>query len=250
MEFARIGRTAPALHVSLEAGETVQALEGSMFSVSPTVAVQVDGRKAADGNPLPTQKITATDEDAAVFLAPKEPGDILLVDVGSSEGCVFKHESFLAADYGVELRLTEVLDPVTKRTSFVASAQGDGYLALSGPGDLVGMLVPEEGLLVEPDHLIAWEPHLSLEYVTANVEREGLGFFKNARAPSRATSVLLAINGEGFVCISTRKPEAATDDDDAYAPSASIREGQFDHAATVADSKHRTYGNLTGIALI
>ena len=141
-----------------------------------------------------------------MLLAPKIPGDIMILEVGERQ-YMLSDGAFLASTDTVSLEVkSQGLGRALLGDSggfFVMGTSGSGQVAVSGFGSIRELEVkPGHKLLVDNGHLVAWDASLDYE-LTINSSRSGL-FGKLVNSQLTGEGILLKFKGEGKVYVCSR----------------------------------------------
>ncbi|MBR2743853.1 MAG: TIGR00266 family protein [Clostridia bacterium] len=185
MNFEIVGKTVPAVEVTLNKGESMYSQSGGMCWQSQGVTMKTNakggvmkslGRMFA-GESIFMNTYTADVDNAKVAFATTVPGDIITLDMSKHpQGFMLQKGAFLCAEPSVELNIA-----FTKRFSaglfggegFVLQrAQGSGNLFLEVDGDpIIKTLAPGEVLKVDTGNVVGFESSVNYEIETV----KGLG---------------------------------------------------------------------------
>lgn len=216
MSFSIVGDRDPFLLVRLARGESVHTESNAMVSMDANLDLQAQmqggllaalGRKFANGESFFNQHITATRGPGEVLLAPTLPGDIQLLDVGPAQ-YLLNDGAFLAADPSVAMhvRVQGVGQALFGGTGgfFVMETSGTGTLAVSGFGSVFALPVtPESDLLIDNQHVIAWDRNLRYSVgMRTNASKGLLGNLVNS--VTSGEGLITRFSGEGKVYLSSR----------------------------------------------
>eukprot|EP01137_Pigoraptor_chileana_P007292 Opistho-2@52687 len=186
-----------SLEVTLHRGETVKAESDAMVSTSGDVAIggRMDGgilsglaRSLFTGESFFLQTLTAEGEASDVVLAPKYPGDIILLDVRPRHEYMLQKGAYLASEPGVSI--VSAVDSNLMRGAFsgqgffLLKAAGQGTVAISAYGTTLRyQLGPGQARVVDNGHVVAWTAGM-----TYNIEMASHGILNSMTS------------GEGLVC--------------------------------------------------
>lgn len=212
MEFSIEERPSYAMvDVTLGEGEQIETKPGVMMTRDDSVTVESsvggDGgigstvkRAVSDEQTLVDNTYTATREGGSVTLVPEHPGDVIAVSMGDRQSMKVQSGSLIAWEPLVE-RSTEMNNFSNMFSSgelTVLGLSGQGVAFLSAFGSMVEREVTsEDPLVVDEDHLVAWDPSLSLS-------RKSDGGLKSSilGGEGRVTE----FRGDGHVWLQTRNP--------------------------------------------
>jgi uncharacterized protein (TIGR00266 family) len=212
MEFSIEERPSYAMvDVTLGEGEQIETKPGVMMTRDDSVTVESsvggDGgigstvkRAVSDEQTLVDNTYTATRESGSVTLVPEHPGDVIAVSMGDRQSMKVQSGSLIAWEPLVE-RSTEMNNLSNMFSSgelTVLGLSGQGVAFLSAFGSMVEREVTsDDPLVVDEDHLVAWDPSLSLS-------RKSDGGLKSSilGGEGRVTE----FRGDGHVWLQTRNP--------------------------------------------
>lgn len=187
--------------VKLKHGQTIKAESDAMVAMSPTVDVQGKleggvlgalGRKFLTGESAFFQTLTANRGDGEVLLAPSTPGDIQILDLNGSNFFFVQKEGFLAGDASLNIETASqgiIKGLLSGEGIFIQRISGIGKLVVSSFGAIHKLtLAPNEMMVVDNAHLVAWSGSVSYEVVRAskgiiNTLTSGEGLVCNVRGP-------------------------------------------------------------------
>jgi len=185
MNFEIVGKTVPAVEVTLNKGESMYSQSGGMSWQTQGITMKTNakggvmkslGRMFA-GESIFMNTYTADVDNAKIAFATTVPGDIITLDLAKHpQGFMLQKGAFLCAEPSVELNIA-----FTKRFSaglfggegFVLQrAQGSGNLFLEVDGDpIIKTLAPGEVLKVDTGNVVGFESSVNYEIETV----KGLG---------------------------------------------------------------------------
>jgi len=163
-----------SLHVTLDAGERVQAEPGCLVSYRGGMRLRLAssggwlGRVFAGESAYFTSLEAPDDSACECMLCPSGIGDIHVLTLEADEAVYLQSGAFLAADAGVEV----TSEAHRSLTGVFFSGTGLRHLCVKGPGQVAfnghGALhqVPiarGETLSVDNGHVVAWSPALEME---------------------------------------------------------------------------------------
>lgn len=185
MKYEILGKTVPAVEVTLSKGEGMYTQSGGMAWQTPGINMSTNARggimkslgRMFTGESIFMSTYTAEAEGAKVAFATTVPGEIKPVNLSDyPNGIMLQKGAFLCAEPNVELSVA-----FTKRFSagllggegfILQKAQGRGMLFLEIDGDFVEKeLAPGEVLKVDTGNVVAFENSVSYEIETV----KGLG---------------------------------------------------------------------------
>jgi len=195
MKYEIIGKTVPAVEVSLGKGESMFSQRGGMAWQTEGINMQTNtngglmkglGRMFA-GESLFMNTFTAQKDDAKITFASTLPGEIVPLNLSDyPNGLTAQKGCFLCAQTGVELKVA-----FSKRFTsglfggegfILQNISGNGYVFLEVDGDMVEKeLAPGEVLKVDTGNVVAFEKSVSYEIETvkglSNIFFGGEGLF-------------------------------------------------------------------------
>lgn len=184
MQYEMIGKTVPAVEVTLAMGEGMYTQSGGMVWETEGVEMKTNtkgglmkglGRMLA-GESLFMATYTASREGAKIAFGATAPGDILPVNLSGTPGIIAQKRAFLCAQEGVNLSIA-----LTKKLSagvfggegfVLQDISGNGHVFLEIDGDqVVKQLEPGEVLKVDTGNVVAFDKTIRYEIETV----KGLG---------------------------------------------------------------------------
>jgi uncharacterized protein (TIGR00266 family) len=189
----------------------IQTKPGVMLTRDGTVSVQSDvggdggigdsvKRAVSDERTLVDNTYTATHGTGSLSLVPEHPGDVIAVNMSNRQSLLVQSGSLIGWEPLVE-RATELnnLSNMFSSGELTAlSLSGQGTAFLSAFGSMIEREVtPQEPLVVDEDHLVAWTPNLSLN-------RRKDGGLKSTVLGGEG--LVTEFTGQGHVWLQTRDP--------------------------------------------
>ena len=184
MRYEIVGKTVPAVEVTLNRGESMYSQKGGMSWQSEGISMATNakggvmksiGRMFA-GESIFMNTYTSNVDGAKIAFATTVPGDIIPINVGDHNGFTIQKSSFLCAEPGVDISIA-----FTRRFTaglfggegfILQKAQGNGMLFLEVDGDPIEkVLAPGEVLKVDTGNVVGFENTVSYEIETV----KGLG---------------------------------------------------------------------------
>jgi uncharacterized protein (TIGR00266 family) len=232
MQFEILERPSYAvLEVSLERGEEIAATPGAMVTRTPDVVMEAnvgggDGigamveRAVSDraGPGLVETVFSARHRGGTVTLAPDYPGDVAAIDVTETGPLRAQTGSALAWQPVVER--APAGETVSSGTPAVV-LRGRGRAFLSSFGALTERTVtPDEPLVGDEDHLVAWTADL-------DADRRRTGGVKTGALGGEGT--VLTLSGKGRAWVQTRDPASFGQSEAARTRSARGRDRETEH---------------------
>ena len=185
MKYEILGKTVPAVEMTLSRGEKVFTQSGGMTWQTDGVKMSTNARggvmkslgRILTGESIFMSTYEAETEGAKVAFATTVPGEIMPIDMSEvPTGFMLQKGAFLCAEENVELNIA-----LTKRFSaglfggegfILQKATGRGMLFLEIDGDpIVRDLAPGEVLKVDTGNVVAFEPSVGYDIETV----KGLG---------------------------------------------------------------------------
>lgn len=209
MKYEIIGKTVPAVEVTLNKGESMYSQRGGMAWQTPGINMTTNARggimkslgRMFTGESIFMNTFTSVVDGSKVAFATTVPGDIVPINVGENNGFTIQKNAFLCAEPGVDIQIA-----FTKRFTaglfggegfILQKAQGNGMLFLEVDGDPIEkVLAPGEVLKVDSGNVVGFESTVSYEIETVkglgNIFLGGEGLF------------LTKLTGPGRVIIQTQ----------------------------------------------
>lgn len=185
MKYEILGKTVPAVEVTLNKGESMYTQRGGMAWQTQGINMSTNARggvmkslgRMFAGESIFMSTYTAETDNAKVAFATTVPGDIKAINLSEiPNGMILQKGAFLAAEPGVDLKVT-----FSKRFTaglfggegfILQKAEGKGMLFLEIDGDPIEMeLAPGEVLKVDTGNIVGFESTVSYEIETV----KGLG---------------------------------------------------------------------------
>lgn len=177
MNYELIGKTVPAVEVTLNKGESMYSQKGGMAWQTEGITMKTNARggvmkslgRMFTGESIFMNTFTAEKDGAKVAFATTVPGDIVGINMEKHpNGFMLQKSAFLCAQPGVEINVA-----FTKRFSaglfggegfILQRAQGNGMLFLEVDGDpVIRKLAPGEVLKVDTGNVVGFETSVSYE---------------------------------------------------------------------------------------
>jgi len=184
MQYEIVGKTVPAVEVTLNRGEAMYTQSGGMVWQTEGIEMKTNtkgglmkgiGRMLA-GESLFMATYTAQKDNATIAFGATVPGDVIPVNLSGTPGIIAQKKAFLCAQEGVDVSIA-----FTKKISagffggegfILQDIKGDGYAFLEVDGDqVVKELAPGEVLKVDTGNVVAFDKTVSYEIETV----KGLG---------------------------------------------------------------------------
>ncbi len=184
MEYKVVGKTVPAVEMTLNRGETVFTQSGGMFWQTEGIEMNTNTRggvlkglgRMLAGESMFMAHYTANRDGAQVAFAANVAGSVIPVDVDLIPGLIVQKGAFLCAQDSVQLETV-----LTKRASsgffggegfILQQLRGSGMAFLEVDGDLIQKdLAAGEVLKIDTGNVVAFSPGVRYEIETV----KGLG---------------------------------------------------------------------------
>ncbi len=184
MQYEIVGKTVPAVEVTLDRGESMYTQSGGMVWQTEGIQMTTNtkgglmkgiGRMFA-GESLFMATYSSTTDGAKIAFGSTVPGDVIPVNLTGTPGIIAQKKAFLCAQEGVEVSIT-----LTKKFSaglfggegfILQDIRGNGYAFLEVDGDqVVRELAPGEVIKVDTGNVVAFDKTVKYEIETV----KGLG---------------------------------------------------------------------------
>lgn len=184
MQYEIIGKTVPAVEVTLNRGESMYTQSGGMVWQTEGITMSTNtkgglmkgiGRMLA-GESLFMATYAADVDGAKIAFGSTVPGDVIPVNLTGTPGIIAQKKAFLCAQEGVNVSIT-----LTKKFSsglfggegfILEDITGDGYAFLEVDGDqVVKELAAGEVIKVDTGNVVAFDKTVHYEIETV----KGLG---------------------------------------------------------------------------
>lgn len=184
MEYKVIGKTVPAVEVTLNRGETVFTQRGGMFWMSEGIEMNTNTRggvlkglgRMLAGESMFMAHYTSHVDNGKIAFAANVAGSVVPVDVDLIPGLIIQKGAFLCAQDSVQLETV-----LTKKASagffggegfILQQLRGSGMAFLEVDGDLIQKdLAAGEVIKVDTGNVVAFSPSVRYEIETV----KGLG---------------------------------------------------------------------------
>lgn len=209
MNYEIVGKTVPAVEVTLNKGESMYSQKGGMAWQTEGISMATNARggvmkslgRMFAGESLFMNTYTSNVDGAKIAFATTVPGDVIPINLNEHNGFTIQKNSFLCAEPNVEMSIA-----LTKKFSaglfggegfILQKAQGSGMLFLEVDGDPIErVLAPGEVLKVDTGNVVGFENTVSYEIETVkglgNIFLGGEGLF------------LTKLTGPGKVIVQTQ----------------------------------------------
>lgn len=184
MQYEIIGKTVPAVEVTLNRGESMYTQSGGMVWQTEGISMSTNtkgglmkgiGRMLA-GESLFMATYSADRDGAKIAFGSTVPGDVIPVNLTGTPGIIAQKKAFLCAEEGVNVSIT-----LTKKFSsglfggegfILEDISGTGYAFLEVDGDqVVKELAAGEVIKVDTGNVVAFDKTVKYEIETV----KGLG---------------------------------------------------------------------------
>lgn len=184
MQYEIVGKTVPAVEVTLNRGESMYTQSGGMVWETEGIDMTTNtkgglmkglGRMLA-GESLFMATYTALRDGEKIAFGSTVPGDVIAVDLAGTHGLIAQKKAFLCAEENVDVKIA-----FTKRFSaglfggegfILQDISGNGHVFLEVDGDqVVKELAPGEVIKVDTGNVVAFEKTVRYEIETV----KGLG---------------------------------------------------------------------------
>lgn len=194
MQYEVIGKTVPAVEVTLSQGESMYTQSGGMVWQTEGIEMKTNTKgglmkglgRMLTGESLFMATYTARREGAHIAFGATAPGDILPVNLTGTSGIIAQKRAFLCAEEGVDLSIA-----LTKRLSagvfggegfILQDISGNGHVFLEIDGDqVVKQLDAGEVIKVDTGNVVAFDKTVRYEVETvkglSNIVFGGEGLF-------------------------------------------------------------------------
>ncbi|MDD6070531.1 MAG: TIGR00266 family protein [Clostridiales bacterium] len=184
MQYEIVGKTVPAVEVTLNRGESMYTQSGGMVWQTEGIEMKTNTKgglmkglgRMLSGESLFMATYTAVTDGAKIAFGSTVPGDVIPVNLSGTPGIIAQKKAFLCAEEGVDVSIA-----FTKKISagffggegfILQDIKGDGYAFLEVDGDqVVKELAPGEVIKVDTGNVVAFDKTVSYEIETV----KGLG---------------------------------------------------------------------------
>lgn len=184
MNYEIIGKTVPAVEVTLNRGEAMYTQSGGMIWQTEGIEMKTNTKgglmkglgRMLSGESLFMATYTANTDGAKIAFGSTVPGDVVGLNLSGTPGIIAQKKAFLCAQEGVDVSIA-----FTKKFSagmfggegfILQDIKGDGYAFLEIDGDQVEkVLAPGEVIKVDTGNVVAFDKTVSYEIETV----KGLG---------------------------------------------------------------------------
>jgi len=206
----------PLLSVSLDPGETINAVSRAMVKMNMAVTItgKLQGgiirsliRKNTQGESLFLQEISAPSYPGHVLLAPSLPGDIFTVDLDQNEDLFINDGCYLASTSSIDL--TSTIQSAGKAFFggtggfVIMRARGPGTVAISGFGSIIPIKLKCEEIICDHRHVVSWSSSIKYQVSTLRSNKGSLlsGIFNSLTS---GEGLVNKFSGTGEIKISSR----------------------------------------------
>jgi uncharacterized protein (TIGR00266 family) len=215
--FELNGNNEPILIVQMEKGDRVFAESDSMVAMQEGIEIKgtLKGgffnsliRSVTSSEDLFQQTLIAH-RDAVVMLAPAIPGDIRILEVSPNKSYFLNDYAFFAGEDTISLStaLQKSIGAIFFDSDgiFILKTSGHGKLAINGMGSIEEIELNEESgdLIVDNNHLLAWDTTLNYEVEILNRGQGGL-LSRAFHSLTSGEGVVMRLSGKGKVYITSR----------------------------------------------
>lgn len=184
MNFEIVGKTVPAVEVTLNNGESMYTQSGGMVWETEGIEMSTNTRgglmkglgRMLSGESLFMATYSSVKDGAKIAFGSTVPGDVIPVNLTGTNGILAQKKAFLCAESGVNFSIA-----LTKKFSaglfggegfILQDISGEGHVFLEVDGDqIVKELAPGEVLKVDTGNVVAFEKSVHYEIETI----KGLG---------------------------------------------------------------------------
>ncbi len=184
MQYEIVGKTVPAVEVTLNQGESMYTQSGGMIWQTEGIEMKTDTKgglmkglgRMLSGETLFMATYKATTDGAKIAFGSTVPGDVIAIDLTGTPGIIAQKKAFLCAQDGVDVSVA-----LAKKFSsglfggegfILQNISGNGYAFLEVDGDqVVRELAPGEVIKVDTGNVVAFERTVRYEVETV----KGLG---------------------------------------------------------------------------
>ena len=184
MKYEILGKTVPAVEVTLDKGEAMYTQSGGMAWQTEGIKMSTNAKggvmqslgRMFTGESIFMSTYSAEEDGAKVAFATTVPGEIMPVNISESQGLMIQKGAFLCAEPDVNLKIA-----LTKKFTaglfggegfVLQKATGNGMLFLEVDGDpIVKELKEGEVLKVDTGNVVAFDESVKYEIETV----KGLG---------------------------------------------------------------------------
>jgi len=217
--FEISGNNEPLLIIQMEKGERIFAESDSMVSMQDGIEIKgsLRGgffsslvRKMTSSEDLFQQTLIAH-SDSVVMLAPAIPGDIRVLKVDYNKRYFLNDYAFFAGEdtISLETKMQKSIGSMIFDSDgiFILEASGTGNLAINGMGSIEEVELDENSgdLIVDNNHLLAWDSSLDYSVEMVNANQGGGGLLSRAfHSLTSGEGVVMRLRGKGKVYITSR----------------------------------------------
>lgn len=194
MQYEIIGKTVPAVEVTLNSGESMYTQSGGMVWQTQGIEMKTNTRggvmkgfgRMLTGESMFMATYSAQTDGAKIAFGSTVPGDVIAIDLTGTAGLIAQKRAFLCAQDGVDLKVA-----FSKKFSaglfggegfILQDISGNGYAFLEVDGDqVVKELGPGEVIKVDTGNVVAFDKSVQYEVETvkglSNIFFGGEGLF-------------------------------------------------------------------------
>lgn len=184
MQYEIVGKTVPAVEVTLNRGEAMYTQSGGMVWQTEGIDMKTNTKgglmkglgRVLSGESLFMATYTSMRDGVKIAFGSTVPGDVIPINLSGTPGIIAQKRAFLCAQDGVDVTIA-----FTKRFSaglfggegfILQDISGNGYAFLEVDGDqVVKELAPGEVLKVDTGNVVAFDKSVRYEIETV----KGLG---------------------------------------------------------------------------
>ena len=197
--------------VSLTPGERIRVEAGSMVSMSDGISLETKAaggilaslkRSILGGESFFVNDYKAPDDGGSLMLAPALPGDLVVLNLGGSEGLMVQSGSYVASSMGIDVdtKWGGAKTFFAGEGLFLLRCTGEGELIVSSYGAIHEVdLGPGERFTVDTGHLVAFEEHIGFTV-------RAIGGLKSTLFSGEG--LVVDLTGPGRVFMQTRSTDA------------------------------------------
>ncbi len=194
MQYEIVGKTVPAVEITLNRGESMYTQRGGMIWQTEGVEMKTNARgglmkglgRMLSGESLFMATYEATTDGAKIAFGSTVPGDVIPIDLTGTPGMLAQKKAFLCAQDGVDVSIA-----LTKKVSsglfggegfILQEISGNGHVFLEVDGDpVVKELAQGEVIKVDTGNVVAFDRTVRYEVETVkgigNIVFGGEGLF-------------------------------------------------------------------------
>jgi len=202
----------PIVKCRLKHGEKIKAESDAMIAMSASIDVTggIEGgfmrglTRMLAGEKFFFQYLSANRGDGEVLFGHSAPGGIIDVELDGSYGLQVQKDGFLAAtnEIQIDTKVQNLMQGLFSGEGFfILNVSGKGTVFLSSYGAIHAInLEPEEEVVVDNGHLVAWA-----DYMHYSIEKASNGWGASIIS---GECLVCRFRGPGVVLIQTRNPKS------------------------------------------